>query len=506
MQENVNENYEEKIGPTRKSVQSKIIIFILVGVVLLGIIGFTIYKLLKPSAIQVYEQAVTVIFQQLDEGLNFLSENTIDMHFEEDKIKNAGTITFETDIPDLKDFASYSLAYELGLDGQEKEGKVSLNLTKEDRELLNGIMYLVQDEMILKSEQLFSGLLKTKTNGGLVIEQTGSLNFDLLKKMTEKIKNAIQSSFAKEDFQVKDTTFQNEKVTEYGYTINSTTWNKIMQKISDSFLEDEALLNEISETYEISVSEVKEGLAALKNEREVIPVEIRLYTKGISKKVCGFAIYKEKEEVISGKLQNDEWKIDVPSMDILVTIRDKKMSIEIPMEEITATLEIEQKNKEEYYAVFKIIEPTNNIELEISLTASFKKESDSKASFSLTGNMRVKSGENISNFAVNLTNEISKVSEEFIDINPEEARDIESLTEEEQTAIENNFKMIFETEDSLNSLLDPFLIQDVDVQDNAYCTRENCQDCMDGYCVCSYYDENGEEQLIYCEDNFALSF
>ena len=53
MQENVNENYEEKIGPTRKSVQSKIIIFILVGVVLLGIIGFTIYKLLKPSAIQV---------------------------------------------------------------------------------------------------------------------------------------------------------------------------------------------------------------------------------------------------------------------------------------------------------------------------------------------------------------------------------------------------------------------------------------------------------------------
>ena len=205
-------------------------------------------------------------------------------------------------------------------------------------------------------------------------------------------------------------------------------------------------------------------------------------------------------------MQNDEWKIDVPSMDMLITIRDKKMSIEIPMEETTATLEIEQKNKEEYYAVFKIIEPTNNIELEISLTASFKKESDSKASFSLTGNMRVKSGENISNFAVNLTNEISKVSEEFIDINPEEARNIESLTEEEQTAIENNFKMIFETEDSLNSLLDPFLIQDVDVQDNAYCTRENCQDCMDGYCVCSYYDENGEEQLIYCEDNFALSF
>ena len=107
---------------------------------------------------------------------------------------------------------------------------------------------------------------------------------------------------------------------------------------------------------------------------------------------------------------------------------------------------------------------------------------------------------------VNLKNKTSKISEELIDINPEEARDIESLTEEEKTAIENNFKKIFETEDSLNSLLDPFLIPDIEVQNSSYCTKENCQDCIDGYCVCSYYDDDGIEQLIYCEDNFTLSF
>ena len=505
MNEFENKNVEEKIGPKRKSVQPKIIGGILIGILVIGIVSFAVYKFLKPTAMDVYEKAISVVFEKLDEGLNFLNQNTIKVHYENEKIKNEGSLSFETNIQELQDLASYTFSYDIGLDGQEKEERISLNINKETEELLSGILYMVQDEMIFKSEKLFSGLLKAKMNGGLIIEQTGSLDFSLLVKMLAKIKEATISSFSKEDFSVKDTTFQKEKVTEYSYTINSKTFAKIMTRISDAFLEDENLLNEMSRVYETSIEEIKKGLVSLKEEREIEPITIRLYTKGISKKVYGFAMYKDSQEIISGKEENG-YLIKIPALNLNATITKEKIIIEIPLENTTATLEMEQKSDREFMATFKVQEPTNQASLELSLLLSFEKESESIASFNVTGNMVVTNGTTTANFKVNLKNKTSKISEELIDINPEEARDIESLTEEEKTAIENNFKKIFETEDSLNSLLDPFLIPDIEVQNSSYCTKENCQDCIDGYCVCSYYDDDGIEQLIYCEDNFTLSF
>ena len=87
MNEFENKNVEEKIGPKRKSVQPKIIGGILIGILVIGIVSFAVYKFLKPTAMDVYEKAISVVFEKLDEGLNFLNQNTIKVHYENEKIK-----------------------------------------------------------------------------------------------------------------------------------------------------------------------------------------------------------------------------------------------------------------------------------------------------------------------------------------------------------------------------------------------------------------------------------
>ena len=133
------------------------------------------------------------------------------------------------------------------------------------------------------------------------------------------------------------------------------------------------------------------------------------------------------------------------------------------------------------------------------------KKMSAKVDFSVKANI---DGEEFT-FDVNLDANM-EIGAKIGDINTNNAINAEDLTEEDlQLIIDNLEKALQGTifydliENSLNTTIN----NSNNEISNAYCDLAfNCKDCVDGQCVCQYYDEDYNLQSIICPDDNFYSY
>ena len=128
-----------------------------------------------------------------------------------------------------------------------------------------------------------------------------------------------------------------------------------------------------------------------------------------------------------------------------------------------------------------------------------------KVDFSVKANI---AGEEFT-FDVNLDANM-EIGAKIGDVNTNNAINAEELTEEDLQLIIDNLEKALQGTifyDLIENSLSTTINNSNNEISNAYCDLAfNCKDCVDGQCVCQYYDEDYNLQSIICPDDNFYSY
>ncbi len=398
-----------------KRKKHSILPIILILLIILGIGGFIAYKYFFTPSNKVVIGIINGTYDKL--------ENVIDksqaIDFENNSITVIGDLVLDTNIEGLEDLKNIKFNYKSGIDYKNKKMEFGGSISENNVNLINVIMYMLDNNAYISFIDDYDGLLKIDTTEKnldelMAIEKTKFTKEDI-KFILESYKNILIESLDMNDFKKSQANIivdgQETNVSKYTYDLNNENIEKLSSKIIDKSLQNQELLATLAKISEKTVEEIKSELEQSKftPETKALNFTINFYTKGVTNDFVGVDILNET-------IGNVEVRINKNS-----TIIDLKNN-----NETLATYIIKSNSKEDITIEFESFQEKKSGS--INLTS---KEIDSN---NYEGTIKFNYNFNGQTFTAS-SNYTMKIGNEIANIDVTGAKPMEELTEEEQAAL-----------------------------------------------------------------------
>lgn len=412
--------------------------------------GCTIYSVIFNSNPKTYfTNIINKVYEKSKEVTLKLDENKYDKQ----PVNFAGELKIDTNIPEVKEYSNYKLNYNLGMDYANKKMILGAGLADESKTLIDISSYLEEGFGYLKSNTIFSDIIKFEDetiNEMFSDESQNSItgeDLDYLIKITkdEVIKSLDEKDFKKEKTKI-DFNGKNISVKKITYVLDNDKQNKIANNIRNAYKNDDKILTILSNISGEDKNEIKTSLDENINNESSSIVTVNLYVKGNN--------ILKYEANSADKNNNSTIEMLVDGNVYTISMSEKNSS---DTQKIVITKESDKKNKvEAYYNDTKIVtfdvtkENDNKINIVYNIdadgttlygTVDFEeaKENDKKTNYKFNMNLSIK--ENDTEYTIKISNNLT---EEYVDklndIDTSKAIDASTLSDDYFATILTNIQ------------------------------------------------------------------
>ena len=412
----------------KKKGKLKLIILIVASAIIALSAGYFAYTALFNTPYNTYKNAISMVFDNLNNVIKE-SEDIIDYDLNEDILKNSGTFKWTSNETEYEDLTKYSYDYETMLDIKNEKLKLGLDIINGNESLVQFLIYAIKDKGYIKADEIFDKIIEFESDMDFNIEEDTVIEDEDITFLLDKLKEYIINSLDdKKITKEKETININNKeisVINNKYIIDEEEYNKIIDNILNSILNDNEFLDKLEKIFSAQKNDIKEALKSLLDTTKTLDSSItfNIYTTTITNRIIGTYItldglnieytdYKDiiniiltdddESENITIKNENNKWDISYTSngnklLEADITTKDKETTINFDMNDIDGNI------------VFKKLESNKT-----------------KYSFSLKADLT----DSYSNFGIELTNNTEIVSK-FDDIDTSNSIKEDDLTDED---------------------------------------------------------------------------
>ncbi len=291
---------------------------------------------------------VTILTKTIDESSAWI-----------EKLANQNSFTFQKNDP-INVTAAFNISTDLDLDGLEKilaynyqvsykkfneNEQTSIQVSDQDKEIININYYNINGENFLESKKLFSKLIKIPQEENetvsQIIEQVNSFpqiskedGIYLINQLKKYFIQSINKKYInreKTDINIDDKTIKATKIT---YLLNKENQKRTLDYIKNAITEDDRFLEILSKIMKI---EKKELIGNLQKEEEYeynTDYKITLYTEGLNQKVIKVNLEEDDVTVVS-YTNTEEKKINFKN-EVIIKINElseKNIDIDFELKE-----------------------------------------------------------------------------------------------------------------------------------------------------------------------------
>lgn len=482
----------------KKGINKKILILICaIAMVLLIGIGSELY----------FSDSMVLFKSVLNRGYNDISEllDTIEKNqFEYETNENIvidGSANLTSNYEELAQYTGYNYKFNMGLNLKDQKLGLGLYLLKDNNTVVDGIFYILQNMMYIKSDKVYEKVLYSNLGINLFAtmdteQMKNTYNYDDIDKIVQKMTIYIGNAFNRDDFTKEKSklTVNNEEidVVKHTYVIDKEAMYNITSSILTQIKEDEEFIKLITKISGLEESRIKESLnetTVSKDDYEYFDtIKLNIYTKGLFGTFVGAGMnqegmnltFTETKEQSEFKLTEDDIVISAVTKDDTTNGSMKSAGQEV----IKFTLKQEETEKQSKYDLnvsVPLYSVTLNTNLETNRISNKKVENTIKVNF----NMGV--GEQATTVGANLTYNV-EVGGKLLEVPTADAVDADNLPEEEQLKIITNlqnafigtpFEMLFAEEPEEDYYYDDYYGDDEYYQNDSYITQYRLQDLVD---------------------------
>jgi len=298
---------------SKKQLKKKLtIIGIVIGMILvIGVCGLFGYKMYVSSPINLYRGVVDEGYETLSDFIEEIYESeTFDLS--KDTLVMDGSLKLSTNLEELNDYTKHSYKFNFGLDAKNKKLELGGAINEEEKEVISGIMYVLDKTMYISSKQVYDKVLyqvmeedifsELMTEEGMELPLTHEEADRLVEKVAKYINDSFDKSKFKEEKAVVKIDGKDVKVTKVIYPINNDTMYHMTSSILKDMKNDSEFIKLVSKLIGSTTEEVEAMFDGMKVSKDDFAIEeevdFYLYTKGFFSDVVGFGL-EENNDVIS---------------------------------------------------------------------------------------------------------------------------------------------------------------------------------------------------------------
>jgi len=192
---------------SKKQLKKKLtIIGIVIGMILvIGVCGLFGYKMYVSSPINLYRGVVDEGYETLSDFIEEIYESeTFDLS--KDTLVMDGSLKLSTNLEELNDYTKHSYKFNFGLDAKNKKLELGGAINEEEKEVISGIMYVLDKTMYISSKQVYDKVLYQVMEEDIFSELMTEEGMELpltheeADRLVEKVAKYINDSFDKSKF------------------------------------------------------------------------------------------------------------------------------------------------------------------------------------------------------------------------------------------------------------------------------------------------------------------
>ena len=297
----------------KKQLKKKLtIIGIVIGMILvIGVCGLFGYKMYVSSPINLYRGVVDEGYETLSDFIEEIYEaETFD--FSKDTLVMDGSLKLTSNLEELNAYTKQNYKFNFGLDAKNKKLELGGSINEEEKEVISGIMYVLDKTMYISSKQVYDKVLyqvmeddifgQFMTDEGMELPLTHEEADRLVEKVAKYINDSFDKSKFKKEKDVVKLDGKDVKVTKVIYPLNNDTMYHMTNSILNDMKNDKEFIKLVSKLIGSTTDEVEAMFDSMKVSKSDFAIEeetnFYLYTKGFFSDVVGFGL-EENNDVIS---------------------------------------------------------------------------------------------------------------------------------------------------------------------------------------------------------------
>ena len=486
----------------KKGINKKLLILIcsIAMIILIGIGA----KMYFSDSMVLFKSVLNMGYNDISELLDNIEKNQFEYEANENIIID-GTASLTSNYEELAQYTGYNYKFNMGVNIEEQKLGLGLYLLKDNNTVIDGIFYILQNMMYVKSDKVYDKVLYSNLGVNLFAtvdteQMKNAYNYDdidsIIQKMTTYIGNAFtRENFTKEKSKV-NVNSEEIDVVKHTYIIDKEEMYNIMSSMLTQIKEDEEFIKLLAKISGLEESQIKENLnetTVSKDDFEYFDtIKLNIYTKGLFGTFVGVGMsqegmnltFTETKEQSEFKVTEDDIVLSAITKDGVTNGSMKSAGQEV----IKFTLKEEENEKQSKYdlnVLVPLYSVTFNANLETNRVSNKKIENKVKVNFNMGA------GEQATTIGANLTYNL-EIGGKILEVATSDAADVDNLPEEEQLKIMTNlqnafvgtpFEMLFAEEPEDNYYDDYYYDDYYDDEDyyqnNDYVTQYRLQDLID---------------------------
>ena len=462
--ENTNNNNPEvknntpEIGMSNEFVEKKGVnkkhLVLICSIAMMLLIGLGV-KLYYSDSMVLFKSVLNKGYNDISELLDTIEKNQFEYKTNENVVID-GSASLTSNYEELAQYTGYNYKFNMGVNIKDQKIGLGLYLLKDNNSVVDGIFYILQNMMYVKSDKVYNKVLYSNLGVNLFAtidpeQMKNTYNYDDVDSIVQKMTTYIGNAFTRENFTKEKSklTVNNEEIdaVKHTYIIDKDEIYNIMSSVLTQIKEDEEFVKLVAKISTLEESKVKEALNEItvsKDDFEYFDtIKLNIYTKGFLGTYVGAGIIQENmnltfietKEQSEFKLTEDDIVISAITKDGVTNGSMKSAGQEV----IKFALKEEEKEKQSKYDLnisVPLYSITFNANLETNRASKKKIENNIKVNFSMGA------GEQATTVGANLTYNL-EVGGKILEVQTADAVDIEKLAEEEQLKIMENIKNAF---------------------------------------------------------------
>lgn len=442
---NISNEFVEKKSNNKKI----IIIALLILLLILIVVG---YKLYLSDSVVLFKSALNKGYQNISEMLDLAEKNGMEYDYNENITIN-GNASLESNLTELATYTGYDYNFNLGVNLTEQKLGLGLALFKDNTTVIDGVFYLLQNMLYIKSEKVYPQVLYSDMGMNMFAsidteEMKTAYNYDDIDELTKKMTTYIGNAIEREKFVKEESTLnvngEETEVVKHVYTLDKDSMYNVMTSILNQIKEDEDFAKLVAQILGGEENQIKESIneaTVTKEEFENFEtVKLNIYTTGFFSKFLGMGISTE-DFIMTYIETKEQTELNISSTDVSINAitkgKETKGSIKSAgMEILTFALKLEEKEKSSKINLDLSI-PLYMIDITANVESN--KVSNKKTENLINLNLNMGSGQELSTLGVNLTYNM-EIGGNIPTAPTESAVNVNELPETEQLQLMTNLE------------------------------------------------------------------
>ena len=432
-------------------------LYLLLGILIVAVIGILIwYFVFRPANINVYERAVRDFFGTVKQNLNEAKNYSIDFDYKTDVVALDGNIDFDSSMEELDILSAYSLGFDVKSDAKNEKYEVALSLNDATDTVLDGTVYMIEDQAYIASEKLYDGLLSSAIDSPIDMSNMPSYTISTYQTLVEKLEDVmirfIKESEIRRENITKEIDGQSRNVTDHIFTMTGDDAKRLVNDFATTLLSDEAYLEELARFLGMNVADLRATLEEMQSTEDFGDGELtfHLYTEGKDNMLVAMSIYADETEALVGtfnETNNIITFLNTNNGDVTISYNDTEFKLSTTTYGEVTELVITRISENEQEVSFTYPDGT------LTARVSLNKESDTAMKIAADLTVSTLSEGEIVDLAMNVDATLTVGNQEVANIDTTNAIDANSLTEEQSNEILMNLMNILMNEEPIYNLI-----------------------------------------------------